>query len=357
MADPISKLLPESLETLKSSSPSTSDASLKPRSESSGAQLATAQTKPRRVSIPNDGLSVFEALGEKTATISEFEAIRILLEESFEEIGDFTWNEFRDMATEEGWTEKRLRLAARNILRFKSSWVPPGAEQPPIAVGDFYRYAVPRLYPYSWYEQRIAESRTNALELACYITPDGLHGWGWCRHLDGILPRYEPRSKKNRMELPEPEHGVPADVQEKLHGWYEKVDQSEAEKEDERSALQKMADDRNSWKEKALGLQQVLTDLIDGRISIEEYRAMVKGEEKPVEPAVTWWMIDCDPPPEGQWVVVEWIDDDKRPQQEVMRRNLDGYYLRNGKRWPDLELGRLWNWTEVLDAHDRQEAA
>ena len=183
------------------------------------------------------------------------------------------------MATEEGYGDREFiaRLKAMVKACKFPTWTP----------ADFFADRV-KLHPYGWYLDRVTESKANASQIDCYTLADGSHGWGWKHEVRDMLPLYRPDEKPAAKELPDHAEPMPYDVAAQLKEFVKDVDVKLVERADMeatiarlRSELFKAQGDRDFWKDAATALQLVVSEVIDGTLTVEALRDRVTSEEEP----------------------------------------------------------------------------
>lgn len=89
-----------------------------------------------------------------------------------------------DMAIEQEYSADEFNKRMRAFIRANRfpTWTP----------GDFFAGARPKVYPYSWYQERVHENRNNADAIGCYrVAHLDAPMWGWIHEVGDALPLFE----------------------------------------------------------------------------------------------------------------------------------------------------------------------
>jgi hypothetical protein len=194
------------------------------------------------------------------------------------------------MAEEEGYGPRELLARLRAMVKACPfpTWTP----------ADFFKERA-AVHPYGWYLKQLDETKANAALIDCYELADGSHGWGWKHEVRDMLPLYRPNEKPAPKELPDHAEPMPDDVAAQLKAFVADVDVKELERADMETTIQRLRSERDAarmerdtanqatqfwkqaaadWEDAAAALQVIVSDVIDGRITIDELRARVSDE-------------------------------------------------------------------------------
>lgn len=287
-----------------------------------------------------EGITLWEVLGGKQPSVLDLETCRLLLEQQFEPIDNITWGEFERMIREDQWSVQRLTTAYRHILKHKSSWIAKEDSKPRIMLSDFYRVPQMRLHPYDpWYLERTANERKM---IRGYHVP-GIDQpmFGWVGEIGDALPLYEapeqvktlPRSTGKRMS--DATRQMIAHSTEQLNRLLrvkeleleidrlnQEITGLRAEIEEQKRQADRLRQLNDAYKvywtdasESVAALHALVSDLLDGRMTLDDLRKRVADSEGMGERV--WGIDPAEPGSERSFEVWE-IDDENGSRKRLV---------------------------------------
>jgi hypothetical protein len=195
-----------------------------------------------------------------------------------------------------GWNRARLADAIERFIgghRYEN-WRP----------ADLLDTPSPKVYGRDWYLKRLEEARSNGKAIGIYRAGDRVV-YGWRDEVRDALPKYDPPKPRPLhpiaalaldTERPEPPTPEVSDDVKRFIALVDKHDRDVADMSDtitrlraELGAARMERDTANQatqfwkhsaadWEDTATALQVIVSDVIDGRITIDELRARVSDE-------------------------------------------------------------------------------